>query len=154
MVCLPPLVFSCVSTQTLLSLSKLSLLAAKGGRADTSQLDSALYRIEYQQNLPQETLEVKNFNITVCTKFNVQLCPSGSWFGRWVDAPTVHSADYRGTIYYHVTVMCLSCDLCIALCGRGPPSAWWWRGKIHRCLRTHPPNLPCECSSRVCVCAW
>ena len=60
MVCLPPLVFSCVSTQTLLSLSKLSLLAAKGGRADTSQLDSALYCIEYQQNLPQETLEVKN----------------------------------------------------------------------------------------------
>ncbi len=47
--------------QTLLSLSKLSLLmlAASGGKGDTGELNSALAHIEYQLALPIVTLEVR-----------------------------------------------------------------------------------------------
>ena len=73
----------CLPMQTLLSLSKLSLLAAKGGRADTSELDSALYRIEYQQHLPQDTLEVNIIDKIIIIIIQYLMLPCiGGWFGR------------------------------------------------------------------------
>ena len=57
--------FDCICLQTLLSLSKLSLLAAHGRDEERAELDNALYHIAYQQNIPKDTLEVRE-DVCIC----------------------------------------------------------------------------------------
>ena len=75
--------------QTLLSLSKLSLLASHSddGTKDErmAELDNALQHIDYQQNIPQEAVEVVKKTLVCVLGLHhivylyVLICPHCSW---------------------------------------------------------------------------